>query len=208
MKREYKMIQIALSNSPSLREKLKIQTKPFHDSIESTALARSLSDGTISISDYSKYLQRLLALHTDIENQLQHFTEWDEFGIDITKRLRSNLLQQDLASLQGHDTDNYSPPVFNLQWSFPVAVGVLYVLEGSTMGGQVLVQRLSHLCGIDGMPSVRYFNAYGNQTMISWKYYCSFLDDFESHFPESVEEVITAACETFTLMHKVLDEKN
>jgi heme oxygenase len=189
----------------SLREQLKTLTKPFHDQLENTVLARSLADGSVSRDRYERYLGHLLTLHSVIEEKIRHYPQWKEYNLDITQRVRYPLLQSDLTSLNAPESAASLPPLA-VSWSFATAVGVMYVLEGSTMGGIFLAQRLSHLLGDDGLPATRYFQGYGELTMPRWGEYCTFLERFSLQEPKSHEEVILAACAMFLLMQKVMNE--
>jgi heme oxygenase (biliverdin-IX-beta and delta-forming) len=189
----------------TLRDRLKRVTKPFHDQLENTAIARSLAEGSVSRSKYQRYLDHLAALHAHIEEKVQQFSQWKEYNIDITQRVRYPLLKEDLAALQSSESELSIPPL-EVPWSFASAVGVMYVLEGSTMGGKILAQRLSHLLGGDALPATRYFQSYGERTMPMWGEYCAFLDLFASRHPESQDQVILSACAMFLLLQRIMDE--
>lgn len=200
------MTTIQLNSLSTLREKLKSYTASFHTALENTKLAKSLADGTVTRSDYQRYLQYLAAIHAKLENQIQQFPEWENFSIEISQRVRYPLLQQDLASLGCLESDTLTLPSLEVPWSFATAVGVMYVLEGSTMGGRILTQRLSHIIGKDGVPSTRYFQAYGDLTMSRWSEYCTFLDEFASRDSYAQDKVILAACAMFLLLQRIMNE--
>lgn len=51
-------------------------------------------------------------------------------------------------------------------------VGGLYVMEGSTLGGQVLLRHLSRQLGVAPGRGASYFNSYGSATGTMWKTFC------------------------------------
>ena len=49
------------------------------------------------------------------------------------------------------------------------AVGCLYVLEGSTLGGQIILRRAAERLGIDADTGAGFFHGYGAQTGAMWR---------------------------------------
>jgi heme oxygenase len=195
-------------NDNSLRSKLKLLTKPFHDSLEIVPLAVELASSTVSKERYINYLKTLYAIHSKFENLIQNMDEWSSYSINPQQRSRLHLLEKDLNAL-GASTEKISLEIdLHINWSFPVAVGVFYVLEGSTMGGQFLAQRLSHIKGNDALCATRYFQAYKDNTMTRWSEYCDFLVQYDTDNPEKNSEVILGACSMFLIMQKVMYETN
>ena len=60
--------------------------------------------------------------------------------------------------------------------SLPEGLGALYVLEGATLGGQVITRNLRSGLGIDAGTGGRFFAAYGEKTGIMWRDFVSVLD--------------------------------
>jgi heme oxygenase len=76
------------------------------------------------------------------------------------------------------------------------AVGVMYVLEGSTLGGKIISQMLVKSLQLESLEGVRFFYGYGEQTVAKWNAF----KDYVNHFAKSRTEedrVITAATEAF-----------
>jgi len=193
-------------NQPTLREKLKSATADLHVSLEKTSLAHALTNGTIELKAYGEYLYCLSALHHDIETVVLEINEWGNFGIDIVHHLRHQLLNEDLNALEFKTVYPRPIPPFEIAIDFPAAIGIMYVLEGSTMGGRYLAQRLTYLTGVDAMPATRYFQAYGDQTMARWQEYCLFLDRYGVQHPEMEEQVVDAACYLFRYLEELMHE--
>jgi heme oxygenase len=195
-------------NDNSLRSKLKFLTKSFHDSLETVPLSVELASATITKERYINYLKVLYAIHYKFENLIQNMEEWSSYDINPHKRSRLQLIKEDLTALDA-STENILLEIdLHVNWSFPVAVGVLYVLEGSTMGGQILSQRLSHLIGNDTLSATRYFQAYKDDTIILWSEYCDFLVQYGDDNPEKTSEVILSACSMFLIMQQLMYEIN
>lgn len=193
-------------NGQSLRRRLKELTFPFHTELESTPIAIRLASGTIEREEYGLYLQRVAALHQMLEPLFASMDEWKAYGIDPLQRTRINLLNHDLSALGDVIALQKDISPLAIPLNFATAVGMMYVLEGSTMGGQVLVHKLSHILGSDGVPCTRYFAAYGENTMKLWGEFCQFLDRFGTENPQAASEVILGACTMFLMIQKEMHE--
>jgi len=82
-------------------------------------------------------------------------------------------------------------------------LGCMYVLEGATLGGQIItrhVQRVLHLGECSGCT---FFHGYRSDTATMWKSFGQLLVTHISN-GEAENAVIVASCETFTLFHQWL----
>lgn len=86
------------------------------------------------------------------------------------------------------------------------ALGVMYVLEGSTLGGQVLKRAMAERLGIDADNGGAFLDIYGAHTGARWR---SFLDRLAGADPEPASQARTvkAAVETFTCFERWLEER-
>jgi heme oxygenase len=84
------------------------------------------------------------------------------------------------------------------------AVGALYVMEGSTLGGQVISKALA---GADWLPTggLAYFNPYADRTGAMWR---SFRDWAQMTTPiETHAEVAAGAVSAFETLHGWMAEE-
>jgi len=101
------------------------------------------------------------------------------------------------------------PVVDALSWNFPVIesmaqlIGVLYTLEGSTLGGQHISRCLEKFLGLTQDSSVCFFNGYGERTQAMWQ---EFLDFAESMPVDDCGEAAHSACQVFDLFERVLGD--
>ena len=76
----------------------------------------------------------------------------------------------------------------------PQLLGALYVLEGSTLGGQVIARQLAQA----GIPLTTYFGARGSQTGPLWKQFCQLLAaEAEAATPAEQDLIVHSASLTF-----------
>ena len=195
------------NHAESLRQRLKALTEPFHTELEKMSIAIALADGSITRENYAIYLTKLASIHQMVESRMVAMSDWSRHGIDPTIRLRLRLLQADLDALN-HPYIIEEIPSNDIEWSFATAVGMMYVLEGSTMGGQILSRRLTHITDTKGVPCTRYFQAYGENTMRLWGEFCQFLDRFQAENPHLSNQVILGACTMFLMIQNDTHELN
>lgn len=83
------------------------------------------------------------------------------------------------------------------------AIGSWYVIEGSTLGGQLITRRLLGRWGLSPEHGLRYFSGYGNATPTNWT-------DFRNRAETSVDaaeyqDATAAACDTFDSLRNWFD---
>ncbi len=81
------------------------------------------------------------------------------------------------------------------------ALGSMYVLEGSSLGGQILSRHFEKTLGVRPDSGCRYLSAYGSDTGVMWKIFCEVL---ESRPTAEVPQMTLAAVETFQILHECL----
>jgi heme oxygenase (biliverdin-IX-beta and delta-forming) len=119
-------------------------------------------------------------------------------------RRKLHLLQSDLRMLGLSEDDIAALPLCHVAapaLSSAAAYGSLYVLEGSTLGGQIIhraMQRQTHATGL------HYFNPYGKQTADRWRALRARLENEAS--TESEPAMTAAAITTFNALHRWLIE--
>ena len=89
-------------------------------------------------------------------------------------RARADLNQLSVACID----DGTMPPIYVPMRDLPELMGVAYVFEGSTLGGQVLTRILSRRLGIEAN-AMTYINGYGEDTGAMWKSFVTKLDQFQ-----------------------------
>lgn len=125
-----------MRESEGLPEQLRRETADLHLAVEaSTGLPGSLR----SREDYVLLLQRLHGFHSAAETLLadpRWAWRWAGAGIDLTRHRRAHLLEEDLSGMQARPRSP-APDVPEAA-DFASALGWLYVVEGSSLGGRVI----------------------------------------------------------------------
>lgn len=152
-----------------------------------------------SLQDYTQTLAAFLGFFEPVEQALRDATDWAAVGIDIQQRSRAHLLRNDLQALGLSAAEIASlprasslPPMDNLE----SALGCLYVLEGSTLGGQVIGRELARRFGIDASTGASFFLSHGSGVGDMWREFC-FVVRRHAGQPDSRQLAIEAAKQTF-----------
>lgn len=182
-----------------LSEHLKKHSRPDHDSIENSIDLLSFSK---DLNKYTNLIEAFYGYYFNLENSLKNFElEFKEVGINLEERAKLALLDQDLKNLGLTSLQISQLPICNelpQLDTFPQAMGVLYVLEGSTLGGQIISKQLAKSqILIDGENRASFFISYGPSTMPMW---LSFKKSLDTLSEDKTEEVLIAAKKTFSTM--------
>ena len=125
------------------RALLRDTTAEIHARLHAVPAFEALAAGTLSLAAYVALLRRLLGFHAAVEAALAAAPSLRPYGIDLAERRRSAALRADLATLGLPEAGPLAPlPPLG---SAARALGCLYVVEGSTLGGRQLARGLDHL---------------------------------------------------------------
>lgn len=189
-----------------LREK----TAPQHHRAEQNRYTVAMLNRTMTLEQYGEYLAKFYGFVRPLEQRLEERPEWRRIGFDISARMKSRLLEADLAGLgwSGQAIIN-APDCLALPdvSTFPRALGCLYVLEGSTLGGQMLTKLLIKYLPVSPETNARYLNSYGDAVRARWDEFRGMLTG-QAHSGEDEREMLSAAGETFDRLHDWLEQSS
>lgn len=152
----------------------------------------------ITIDEYRLLIQKFYGYIAPCELLIK---EHPSAKILITGREKTVLLQQDLQALgitvmPAHC--NHLP----LLLEYEQILGYLYVMEGSTLGGQIFTKILQTQLAITENLGGNFFNAYGRNTETMWASFCNELNNVTN--TELKNKVIDSACVTYNKLHQWL----
>ncbi|RZL16481.1 MAG: heme oxygenase [Hymenobacter sp.] len=177
------------SSAPApLLARLRAETRPYHDAVEQNEFNQALAAGTPSAAATTRFLAKMYGFMQPYEAQLQ--THAADLGPawEIPARLRTALILDDLQVPAAQLPLCAALPPLGTQ---PQLLGAMYVLEGSTLGGQVLARQLAKA----GLDLGRFFTGAGALTGPRWKSFCHLLTTTVS--PNQEDEVVQSAIVTF-----------
>jgi heme oxygenase len=183
-----------------LSTELRIYTEDIHRQAEKV-MGRWLKR-IRSLNDLVGLLSWLYAYYGPLEDRIKTQLTPDNFT-DIERRCRAGAILRDIDATGVAMTAPeicVDVPEIN---SYGQAIGALYVLEGSTLGGRIIAAVLARQLGSENYLS--YFNSYGNETAGMWQSFKDLLDA-----PATMafrEDILAAARQTF-LTFKTWIEKH
>lgn len=184
-------------------EKLKQSTHIHHHHVSNSI---DILRFHLTIEEYRTLLQRLWGFYTPLETLISQKGEWPLSTLDYGRRKKVPLLERDLHAL-GISASSFLPTCTELPelTDFSQVLGCLYVLEGATLGGQVISRHIKKIFDIDQTTGCAYFCSYGDEMSIMWKTFCGVLTAYAStHTIEN--QILQAACSTFSIFNAWLDE--
>ncbi|HVU57573.1 MAG TPA: biliverdin-producing heme oxygenase [Puia sp.] len=126
-----------------------------------------------SLEDYVAFLNWLYAYYSPLEDRIRTQLTPDNFP-DLERRCRADMLLQDMEAAGiplPHPEICRDLPAID---TYGKALGALYVLEGSTLGGRIIADMMTRQ--LDSGKCLSYFNSYGNETAGMWQSFKDLLD--------------------------------
>lgn len=191
--------QAAMTDASCVLVRLRTETRPHHDAIEA---ALDLTRETLTLDAYLRTLKRFYGFYRPLEDGLADIAGWTERGIDLAQRQKAPLLESDLRAL-GVASPSALPVCTDLpaHGTVAAALGCLYVLEGATLGGQVISRSVQKATDITIDSGGRFFRGYGDRTGGMWQAFRAALVAF-AVTPGDQNEIVSAAKDTFSKLHR------
>lgn len=154
-----------ITNETTFHLYLKQTIQKAHQELDKQPILSALQ-GDVSVEEYGNALAALHGFYANVEKNVMTFFANETIFFDYQSRLKTPLLEHDLKML------GKTPFVPKIEFPTPknVAelVGMIYVLEGSTMGGQFLAQKIGNKFPI------HFFTGYGANTAQKWQEFWAF----------------------------------
>ncbi len=163
---------VAMTTS-EIHSRLKAATAEIHARLEQQL---DLLRDDLTLRDYVGLLERFYGVYEPFERMADPMLKRLP-GIEFERRKKTELLAADLIHL------GVSPEGLALlpRLSFAVPerpeqlLGWLYVLEGSTLGGQILARHFGTRFPLSAECGLRFFTAYGEETATMWRQFLEVL---------------------------------
>lgn len=175
----------------SLHERLRRHTGAAHAALERALAAERCFD---SRSGYVRFLERFHLFQSETEEALSSGGA-ERVIPDWRSRTRAALLAEDLRALGVHPGASVTAAVGARILSAEEVLGTVYVLEGATLGGAVLLRRLAPL-GITSRAGGHFLASYGSDRGRMWQQFLRALRAWEARGVDA-QRVLDAALATF-----------
>lgn len=137
--------------------------------------------------DYADFLKHFYAYFSHIERVIAPFITAEVLP-DYTQRRNSSYIKSDIEALGGNIEELPATTTPDIQNTVQ-ALGALYVLEGSIMGGSIIVKMLEKAGITEG---VSFFSGYGEATGRMWGIFTEVLNSHAKTEDDEAQAVATA----------------
>lgn len=179
-------------------EYLKQNTAEYHDAAEKLFNSEKIFNKTFSLEDYKKIISTnyLMLLHSE-DKIFSSLSDKFEDKLQLSNRKKLPLIEKDLKSLSLEN----KPVSHDLHFENEhEALGAMYVIEGSTLGGNVIAKQLSKTEGFDEV-TFNFFGCYQENTGPMWKNFKEVLDTEVAE--EYYNDVLSGAKKLYTFLLNV-----
>ena len=178
------------------RIELRHATAAVHERLHRVPVFAALAAGQLDRGAYLSLLGRLYGFHDPFETAI---AQAGPPGLQPAQWRRAHLLQSDMTELDRSGNavaDLPRHPAPGSDWSPAQAMGCLYVIEGSTLGGRQLARRLDHLLPANATAGRAFLLAGTDQNHVRWRDFCAALDACGAD-PAPRAEMVAGAIEAF-----------
>lgn len=178
-----------------LSDYLKQNSREQHTSLEEKFRSNHIFDKTYSLQDYKKFLYANYALYHALEPSLENILSEDfKTSIQYNERKKLTIIEKEikvlelplLADLESQTIENEAE-----------AIGILYVMEGSTLGGNIIKKHLANnieFVDID----FNFLGIYGSEIGNYWK---NFIFQINQNIQEkSYKDVLAGTLKAYSFL--------
>lgn len=179
--------------NPSTCEPVAASVKHFtaqaHMQLEEWILPKLTSIQTPD--DYQQLLKSFYGYFKPVETLIEKHIDGTILE-DIHQRRKADSIINDLQDSDNIPTCTDLPAIDNTA----KAIGAMYVLEGSTLGGRGITKMLLKNCSFIEATHLHFFNGYGEATGKMWTSFQTFLNEYD-YDDKGLEEMLRSANDTF-----------
>lgn len=189
---------------------LKELTQPLHEETEKLNFTDKIKEGSLSEEEYKSLILRNFYINKCIENKASDLLNPAlEIRLDYSKRKKTSILKKEMEALKIQNypfPDNLNKPTYSKN----SIMGAIYVLEGSTLGGQYIKKSLSEIPYFHKYfknIETPFYGCYGKDTARLWKSFKVVIENYASEH-RSYEEIRQGAVDTFNFFIDVSKKVN
>ena len=164
------------------------QTRIEHSKLDSLPISLAITSDNVTIKEYGNYLQLMYSVVLEIEKHVYPLLENVIQNLDLRSKL--GWIKNDLQNLSIEVPENVQVFKFNSN-NRSFALGIAYVIEGSTLGGRYMLKNITKNLALDKENGASYLSGYDNLSGLRWK---NFISNMDSHLTlDNREEVVLGA---------------
>jgi heme oxygenase (biliverdin-IX-beta and delta-forming) len=187
------------------RKVLREATHAAHVRLNRHPLLQQLTSPDYSLERYRQVIKAYFSCYGQIETAIDEALSHWKIDFDYSCRRKHPWLLQDMAwfGISPPAIQNYGKSA--LITDEHAVFGVLYTIEGSSLGGRLIAQCLSAHFGLTPQRGARFFSGYGENIDVRWSEIVSMLN-VRLIQPGALKSAIRSANDTFQLIEACLDE--
>jgi len=169
-----------------MRARLKQVTLEAHERLHGHDGFGAAASGAITAADYRDLLARLYGFHAAFDARMAEAPPALARALDLAERGRARLIAADLTGLGVQPTRLAALPLCKdlaPMQSPGDYLGALYVVEGSTLGGQLIARALEPIVG----ENRRFFLGHGGEHSRLWRSFVARLDRLDAEPAEAAD---------------------
>jgi heme oxygenase len=180
---------------------LRRETAADHEAVEGSM---PLMHEGLDTTEYVACLRQMYGVVAAWEEKAEAIApEW--LRETLVARQRRFLLKSDLEQFGIRDEDPRRAPMPALE-DLPSLLGAMYVMEGSTLGGQFIAKHVETALQLEEGKGNSYFRGHGSRTGQMWKEFCEMLKSKVAD--ENTEAVVASAKAMFAVFGSWMREKS
>lgn len=184
-------------------DRLRTETASLHTQLEELEISKSIISPDVTREDYTTYLSLMHDVVKDTENNILPVIAGIVKDLDIRKK--THLIEDDLKYL-GAEKDSYTTPLSGQANYTPAyALGIFYVVEGSSLGGRVILKNIKPSLNLDENGGAKYFTGYGAVTGSTWRNFVMMMEEYAAQ-GNNADEIVAGANFAFGAIKKHLEE--
>lgn len=187
------------------RKALREATHPAHVRLNKHPLLKNLTALGYPLADYRKVLMAYFDCYARIEASIDDALRRWPIDFSYADRRKLSWLADDLAWFGMEVPVAPVAPAPGLIVDQHGLYGVLYAIEGSSLGGRVIAQALGKHLGLTSAQGARFFAGYGDAIDQRWGDIVALLNDRLSE-PAALDSACLSANRSFRLIETALDE--
>ena len=195
--------------STKIQMRLRDATHTFHESINQHPLLVGLSGQDCQLHTYQTVLTAYFHLYEKLESVICEFTSFHSVQFDYLSRTKLSWINDDLRYFQIDPQIEMNRPGFPITIprieSVGQLIGMLYPVEGATLGGQYVFKTLKEKLNLTTRKGAKFFNGYAENTSGRWNEFCHFADSIQDDECQYIVAETTAKL-IFALFENVLDD--
>lgn len=152
---------------------------------------------------YQHLLSKFCHAYAELERSISQIPEMKAI---LKRRSKVHLLRKDLnyvKSITGINSVNGFEPHSLAADNYAHALGMLYVMEGATLGGKFIVKHLLEVNWVTLEGCLNFFNSYGSRRGEMWKQFTKIVENYSNQYPDQDHYIVKGARSAFVHMDKL-----